>query len=232
MTPGMSPEGRTQGARGRVGPDDPSFGTVEKALRRRAPAIGSGVEALAARAATRLTDTAWRSGLADVAYAWTDSPFGPLLVAMSRRGLVRVSYPEHAVDRELEDLVRLVSPRIVESAQATDEVRRELDEYFEGRRHAFDVAVDLSPVRGFSRRVLQATTRIPFGSVKTYRDVATKAGNARATRAAGNALGGNPIPIVVPCHRVVRTGGGLGGYTGGLERKETLLRLEGVLPAA
>ena len=229
MTPGMSAQRRSGAARAAGPKGDTGVGSVERALRRRAPATGSRVEQLAARAATRLTDTAWRSGLVDVAYAWTDSPFGPLLVAVSRKGLIRVSYPEHAVDRELEDLVRTVSPRILESAQATQEVRRELDEYFDRRRRSFDLEVDLSPVQGFSRRVLQATARIPFGSVKTYRDVATTAGNARATRAAGNALGGNPIPIVVPCHRVVRTGGGLGGYTGGLDRKETLLRLEGVL---
>ncbi|MFN2589862.1 MAG: methylated-DNA--[protein]-cysteine S-methyltransferase [Actinomycetota bacterium] len=200
------------------------------ALRRRAPQTASGVDELSARAAARFADAAWRSGSADVAYAWADSPFGPLLIAVSRRGLVRLSYPGHDHDRDLEELARRVSPRVVESPGATENVRRQLDEYFDGGRRSFDLAVDLSPVHGFGRRVLQATARIPFGSVRTYREVATGAGNALATRAAGNALGANPVPIVVPCHRVVRTGGGLGGYTGGLERKETLLRLEGVLP--
>jgi methylated-DNA-[protein]-cysteine S-methyltransferase len=120
----------------------------------------------------------------------------------------------------------------MESTAATEDVRRELEEYFEGRRRAFDLRVDLSPLEGFRRRILAATARIPFGSVRTYRDVAMRAGNERAVRAAGNALGSNPIPIVVPCHRVVRTGGGLGGYTGGLDRKRVLLELEGALPAA
>jgi methylated-DNA-[protein]-cysteine S-methyltransferase len=125
-----------------------------------------------------------------------------------------------------------VSSRVLESARATDEARRELEEYFERDRRRFDLDVDLSLSHGFTRRVLEATAAIPYGSVITYRDVAGRAGNERATRAAGNALGSNPIPIVVPCHRVVRTGGGLGGYTGGLDRKVRLLTLEGALPAA
>jgi len=214
--------------RGGARPAD-SVGPIARALRRQTPGPRITREG-AARAAARVTDSAWRSGLSDLAYSWADSPFGRLLVAVSRRGLVRVAYPERDPDGQIEELSRLVSPRILESAPATDEVRRELDEYFAGRRTDFDVSVDLRPVQGFTRRVLQATARIPFGSVRTYRDVATRAGNALATRAAGNALGANPIPIVVPCHRVVRTGGGLGGYTGGLDRKEALLRLEGFLP--
>ena len=164
-----------------------------------------------------------------MAYGFVDSPFGRLLVAVGKRGLVRVAYPDRPFDEVLADLAGAISPRVLESARSTQEVRRELEEYFEGRRRSFDVKVDLSPIQGFSRKVLQQTSRIPFGSVITYRDVATRAGSPRAVRAAGNALGANPVPIVVPCHRVVRTGGGLGGYTGGLERKETLLRLEGAL---
>ena len=182
-------------------------------------------------AAARLADEAAEQGLLDVAYGSADSPFGPLFVAVTRRGLVRLSYPERAVDEELDELSRMVSPRILHAPKATDEVRRELDEYFAGRRRAFDVPVDLSSVSGFRRRILGATARIPFGSVRSYRDVAASAGNDRAVRAAGNALGSNPIPIVVPCHRVVRTGGGLGGYTGGLDRKRRLLQLEGALSA-
>jgi methylated-DNA-[protein]-cysteine S-methyltransferase len=209
----------------------PGMGPVERAVRRHVPRIkASTVEERSSRAAARVSDAAWASGLAEVAYAWADSPLGRLLVAVSRRGVVRVSYPDHPRHDTLEHLARVISPRMVESASATEEVRRELDEYFEGRRRSFDVKVDLSPVQGFSRRVLQATARIPFGSVGTYRDVASRAGSPAATRAAGNALGANPVPIVVPCHRVVRTGGGLGGYTGGLGRKEHLLRLEGALP--
>ena len=109
-------------------------------------------------------------------------------------------------------------------------VRRELDEYFEGRRKSFDLPIDWSLTRGFTRGVLQATARIPYGEVGTYASVAGEAGSPRAVRAAGNALGANPMPVVVPCHRVLRTGGALGGYTGGIERKEFLLRLEGRLP--
>lgn len=185
------------------------------------------IERRARAASARFADLALARGLVDVAYGFADSPFGRLLVAVTARGVVRVSYPEHDVDGELDELARSVSSRVLESAGATDRIRRELDQYFEGRRRRFEVGVDLSGVEGFRRRVLAATEQIPFGSVRTYREVATNAGNERAVRAAGNALGSNPIPIVVPCHRVLRTGGGLGGYTGGAERKRALLALEG-----
>jgi methylated-DNA-[protein]-cysteine S-methyltransferase len=188
------------------------------------------IERRAALASQRLADSAITSGLLDVAYGFVDSPFGRLLVAVTRRGVVRVIYPEHDVDRELQALATGVSPRVLESPRATDAVRRELDEYFAGRRRGFTVRPDLRGVRGFSRKVLERTARIPFGVLATYREVATDAGSPRGYRAAGNALGGNPVPIVVPCHRVVATGGGLGGYTGGIDRKLTLLRLEGALP--
>ena len=118
---------------------------------------------------------------------------------------------------------------ILAAPERTDEVRRQLDEYFAGARRGFDLPVDWRLVRGFAGAVLRATATIPFGGVSTYRDVAAEAGSPNAYRAAGNALGSNPVPIVVPCHRVVHAGGGLGGYTGGLERKQFLLRLEGVL---
>ena len=108
-------------------------------------------------------------------------------------------------------------------------MRRELDEYFDGHREDFDIPIDWSYLAGFTREVLRATAAIPFGDVSTYAGVAEAAGSPRAVRAAGNALGANPMPVVVPCHRVLRTGGALGGYTGGLERKEFLLRLEGRL---
>ena len=130
----------------------------------------------------------------------------------------------------LGQLAERVSPRIVEAPARLDGVHRQLDEYFEGARHDFDVPIDWSLSAGFTQRILQAIHAIPFGETSNYRDVAAAAGNVKATRAAGNACGANPIPIVVPCHRVLRTGGGLGGYTGGVEKKETLLRLEGVLP--
>src|SRR5438552_7486021 len=180
--------------------------------------------------AAAFADAALEEGLLDVGYGFADSPFGALRVAVTRRGLVRLQYPGRDVNEELEDLAARLSPRVLESARATSEVRRELDEYFAGDRRTFDVPVDLSLTTGFTRTVLAATARIPFGSTSTYRAIAEAAGSPRASRAAGNALGSNPVPIVVPCHRVVHTGGGLGGYTGGLERKVALLRLEGATP--
>ncbi len=170
-------------------------------------------------------------GLVDVAYASVDSPLGPLTVASTPAGLVRVAYAGYRPEEEvIEDLARRISPRVLEAPARLDPVRRELDEYFEGRRTDFDVPIDWSLTRGFTRRVLSATARIPYGELGTYASVAGAAGSPRAVRAAGNALGANPMPVVVPCHRVVRTGGALGGYTGGVERKEFLLRLEGRLP--
>jgi methylated-DNA-[protein]-cysteine S-methyltransferase len=176
-----------------------------------------------------ITELATAAGLLDVAYATLDSPLGKLLVAVTRRGLVRLAY----VDEEdegtiLEQLARAVSPRVLAAPRRLDEPRRELDEYFAGGRRRFELPLDWTLTRGFSRRVLQATARIPYGSVSSYKQVATAAGSPRGFRAAGNALGANPLPIVVPCHRVLHSGGGLGGYTGGLERKRLLLGVEGV----
>jgi methylated-DNA-[protein]-cysteine S-methyltransferase len=151
-------------------------------------------------------------------------------VATTPRGLVRVAYTEPgAQDEVLEDLAARVSPRMLEAPERLDEPRRELDEYFGGHRKEFDLAIDWSILRGFTLKVLRETARIDFGELRSYADVATAAGSPRAVRAAGNALGANPMPVVVPCHRVVRTGGALGGYTGGVERKEFLLHLEGIL---
>jgi methylated-DNA-[protein]-cysteine S-methyltransferase len=167
----------------------------------------------------------------DVAYAMLDSPVGPLLAASTARGLVTLSYQDDAggPDPILQRLSERVSPRILEVPARLDPLRRELEEYFAGGRTSFDVPIDWALVGPFGRRVLHATAAIPFGEVRTYAQVAEQAGNRRASRAAGNALGANPMPIVVPCHRVLRTGGGLGGYTGGLHRKEALLRIEGVV---
>jgi methylated-DNA-[protein]-cysteine S-methyltransferase len=190
--------------------------------------LAEGAEDRSARLADGLADAAWADGLLDVAYGFADSPFGPLLVAVTPRGLVRVLYPDYEVDEEVDRLAHEVSPRVLRSARATQGVRRELDEYFAGRRQAFGVPVDLEGMRGFRRAVLERTAEIPFGTVITYREMAERAGSPRGARAAGNALGSNPVPIVVPCHRVVHSGGGLGGYTGGLERKIHLLQLEGV----
>jgi methylated-DNA-[protein]-cysteine S-methyltransferase len=193
---------------------------IETTLRRAA----SGLSADAPDVATR----ADAEGLVDVAYASVDSPLGPLLVAGTPEGLVRVAYSEfRSADDVIEDLARRISPRVLEAPARLDPVRRELDEYFSGARRGFDVAIDWSHLAGFTRAVLRETARIGFGDTSTYAAVARGAGSPRAVRAAGNALGANPMPVVVPCHRVLRTGGALGGYTGGVERKEFLLRLEG-----
>jgi methylated-DNA-[protein]-cysteine S-methyltransferase len=200
---------------------------LEAALRSSAAALP---EAPSPELDRRIAERAASEELLDVAYATVDSPLGRLVVAATSRGLVRLAYAESQSDaRVLEELARKVSPRILEAPARLEAVRRELDEYFEGRRTEFDLPLDWELTRGFTSRVLQATARIAFGSTSTYAEVATQAGSPRAVRAAGNALGANPLPVVVPCHRVLRTGGGIGGYTGGLERKEYLLRLEGVL---
>ncbi len=176
-----------------------------------------------------LTDRAATAGLLDVAYATLDSPVGTLLVAATPRGLVRLAYIEHQDEGAvLAELARAVSPRVLAAPRKLDEPRRELDEYFAARRRRFELPIDWRLTRGFGRRVLEATARIPYGSVASYKQVATAAGSPRGSRAAGNALGANPLPIVVPCHRVLNSGGGLGGYTGGVERKRLLLRVEGV----
>jgi methylated-DNA-[protein]-cysteine S-methyltransferase len=186
----------------------------------------------AATAAARFAQTAAESGALDVAYATVDSPFGPLLVAASARGLLRLAYPDESVDSLIEELAEDVSPRILEAPARLDPLRRQLDEYFAGSRRRFEYPIDWRLVRGFGRDVLRVTAHIPYGKVSTYSDVAVRTGRPRASRAVGNALGANPMPIVIPCHRVVRTGGGLGGYTGGVQRKERLLLLEGIGPAA
>jgi methylated-DNA-[protein]-cysteine S-methyltransferase len=148
----------------------------------------------------------------------------------TRRGLLRLAYPANDFDTVLEDMAARVSPRIMEAPARLDGARRELDEYFEGRRRRFDLPLDWQLIHGFGVAVLRQTSRIPYGQVSTYRDVATRAGSPLAARAAGNALGANPIPIIIPCHRVLHSGGGLGGYTGGLDKKELLLKLEGSMP--
>ena len=176
-----------------------------------------------------ITAAADAAGLLDVAYATTESPVGRLLLATTPQGLIRLAYLDAGEDEDavLERLATRVSPRLLSAPRKLDQPRRELDQYFEGTRQRFDVRLDWQLVRGFGRRVLEATYRIPFGSVSTYKQVASEAGSPRASRAAGNALGANPIPIIVPCHRILHATGGLGGYTGGLERKRTLLAIEG-----
>lgn len=175
-----------------------------------------------------LTVRAAEAGLLDVAYATFDSPVGTLLLAATERGLVRVAYlDEGEQETVLEQLARRLSPRILAAPRRLEGPRRELEQYFAGRRRRFELRLDWSLTHGFGRRVLEATARIPFGSVSTYKAVAAQAGSPRAFRAAGNALGANPIPIIVPCHRILHSTGALGGYTGGLERKRALLAIEG-----
>jgi methylated-DNA-[protein]-cysteine S-methyltransferase len=181
----------------------------------------------AAAAAQRFAATA----PADVHYALVESPVGTLVAAATPRGLATLSYEDFhgGVDAVLDSLAIKLSPRMLEAPAKLDEVRRELDEYFEGRRHDFDLKIDWALASEFTRRILKATAAIPFGQVSTYGKVAAQAGNPKASRAAGRALGSNPIPIVVPCHRVVGTNGKLTGYTGGLHRKVALLEIEGIV---
>jgi methylated-DNA-[protein]-cysteine S-methyltransferase len=167
-------------------------------------------------------------GLLDVAYTVADSPFGPLLLVATGRGLIRLGLPNQDSEALLEEIADRVSPRVLEAPAPLDRARSELDRYFEGRLTEFDLELDWRLSHDFRRRALRAVNRIPYGQTRTYTDVARSAGNERAVRAAGTACGRNPIPIVVPCHRVLRSGGGLGGYGGGLPMKEALLELEGV----
>jgi methylated-DNA-[protein]-cysteine S-methyltransferase len=178
-------------------------------------------EALGRRAAAE--------GILDLTYAVVESPLGNLLAVATPRGLVHLGYPDRPVDAQLELLTTRISPRILESPRGLDPVRRQLDEYFGGRRREFDLDLDWQLSAGFVRAVLERTAAIPFGETRTYGEMAAAAGSPRAFRAAGRALGANPIPIVVPCHRVLRSGGGLGGYGGGVDVKRELLSLEGVL---
>ena len=179
-------------------------------------------------AAAAFERTARSRGLVDVAVSETDSPIGRLLVAVTKRGVARIAFESEDREAVLGELAARLSPRLLESTAATDALRRELDEYFGGRRHAFDVSADLSLAHGFRADTLRATARIPDGAVRTYGQLATDIGHPGAARAIGNAVGSNPVPIVVPCHRVLRSGGALGGYGGGIERKIALLDIEGV----
>ena len=195
-----------------------------------ARALGAGIAEQAATAAARLADRVEREDLAEVAYASFDSPLGTGLVAATRRGVVRVALPNEQLDETIERLAADVSPRILELPGRLDDARRELDQYFEGRRRRFDLELDWRLVRpGFYSRVLRETAKLPFGVTASYGEIADRAGNPRAYRAAGTALGHNPIPLIVPCHRVLLAGGRVGNYGGGPEMKEWLLKLEGAI---
>src|SRR5438445_7859487 len=191
-----------------------------------APLVDEAREQLLARAR--------REGLITVGYDVMDSPLGPLWIAVGPRGVVAIHYGARPDPRELSRITRAYGPAVLPDRRRCDAVLGELDEYFAGRRRSFDVDVDLRPLTPFQRRVLAATARVPYGELTTYRQVARRAGNEQASRAAGGAIGSNPIPIVVPCHRVVASDGSLGGYSGGLPAKRRLLALErgeGQVPA-
>jgi methylated-DNA-[protein]-cysteine S-methyltransferase len=176
----------------------------------------------------RFRDAAAREQLLDVAYDLVDTPVGALLVAATERGLCRIAYDADP-EQELERLARSFGVRVLRSAHPIDAARRQLDEYFEGTRQHFDLAVDLKLLADFNRRVLRELARVPYGEVVTYGELASRAARPRAARAVGTVMNRNPLPIVLPCHRVIGSTGKLVGYAGGLERKETLLRLEGAL---
>ena len=176
----------------------------------------------------RFREAAARSGMLDAGYDVIDSPIGQLLVAASDRGLLRISY-DADIDQHLDWLARVTGRNVLRAPRQIDAARRELDEYFAGRRHAFDLAIDLRDVTPFTERVFHELARIPFGETATYAELATRAGNPKAARAVGMTMNRNRIPIVLPCQRVIGANGSLVGYAGGLERKVALLTLEGVL---
>jgi methylated-DNA-[protein]-cysteine S-methyltransferase len=174
----------------------------------------------------RLTTAAEAEGILDVAYRTMDSPVGPLLLAATGEGLVRVAYANEDHDAVLGALADRISPRVLEAPARLDVVARELDEYFAGRRMAFDLSIDWRLTAGFRTIVLHHLPEIAYGHTASYAEVAALAGNPKAVRAVGTACATNPLPIVVPCHRVVRSDGTMGGYLGGVEAKRTLLSLE------
>ncbi len=179
-----------------------------------------------ARLRARLVVAAQRDGILDVAYRTVDTPVGPLLLAATEQGLVRVAYASQGHDQVLAELAAMVSPRILVAPRRLDEVSRQMDEYFARRRTAFDLPLDLRLSKGFRRTVLAHLREIAYGHTESYAQVAAAAGSAKAVRAVGTACATNPLPVVVPCHRVVRSDGSPGGYVGGLEAKRVLLTLE------
>jgi methylated-DNA-[protein]-cysteine S-methyltransferase len=177
----------------------------------------------------RFRAAAAATGLLEVAYdVLADTPLGDLLVGVTDRGLCRIHFDPDP-ERELESLARQFGPRVLRSAKPVERVKLQLDEYFAGTRRAFDVEWDVRPLPPFNQRVLTELARVEYGTTTTYGELAAVSGNPRAARAVGTVMNRNPIPIVLPCHRVVGANGKLVGYAGGLERKEQLLRLEGAL---
>lgn len=184
------------------------------------------IDTQVADARERLVARARREGLEAVGYRVVESPLGPLWIAVGPKGVLAIHYGNAPDPGELARIVRTYGPGLLPDVRRADPVVRELDQYFSGKRRRFDVAVDLSPLTDFQRRILRATARVGFGDVSTYTRVAARAGNEKASRAAGQALGANPVPIVVPCHRILASDGTLGGYAGGLDAKRRLLALE------
>lgn len=185
-------------------------------------------DAAVARSLEKFRARAEREGLVEVAYTTMDSPIGTLLLAATRAGLVRIAFAEE-VDVTLVEISGVLSPRLLELPRRLESVRSQLDQYFSGRRRTFDLELDRALLSAFSRLVLDQTAAIPYGSYATYGDVAGEIGSPRAARAVGNAVAANPIPLVIPCHRVLRSGGLLGKYGGGVDRKRYLLEMEGAL---
>jgi methylated-DNA-[protein]-cysteine S-methyltransferase len=175
---------------------------------------------------TRFRDAAARSGLLDAGYDVVESPLGPLLVAATEEGLLRI-YFDADPEQQLELLARAAGARVLRAPRSVDAARRELDEYFSGRRRSFDLSIDLRGAAPFTAEVLAQLARVPYGQTATYGELASRVGHPRAARAVGTVMNRNPVPIVLPCHRVVGASGSLVGYGGGLERKEQLLRFEG-----
>ncbi len=182
--------------------------------------------AAAVRLHRRLEAAASTAGLLDVAYRTIDSPVGPLLLATTEQGMVRVAFDREGIDQVLDELARDVSPRILRAPARLDAAAHELDEYFDGRRRTFDLPLDLRLSHGFRRTVLTHLTQIGYGHTASYGEVAEAAGNPRAARAVGSACRTNPLPLIVPCHRVVRSDGSIGQYLGGVEAKRLLLSME------
>lgn len=180
-----------------------------------------------ARSVGAFTRAAADADLIDVAYERHDSPFGPMFACATDQGLVRIGLPADDEDEVLDELAAKVSPRILRASRPVlTETRRELDRYFEGELHDFALPLDWRLSHGFRAEVLHALTAVPYGQTVTYAELAARAGRPNAVRAAGSAMATNPLPIVVPCHRVLRTGGALGSYRGGTPMKEQLLALE------
>ncbi|WP_114203915.1 methylated-DNA--[protein]-cysteine S-methyltransferase [Janibacter anophelis] len=175
----------------------------------------------------RLAERADELTLLDIAYRTIDSPVGPLLLAATETGLVRVAFEREGFDTVLESLATRVSPRVLQAPRRLDTAAVELDEYFAGTRRAFDLPLDLALSSGFRQVVQRYLPHIGYGRTQTYTEVAETVGSPRAVRAVGTACATNPLPVVVPCHRVLRTDGSMGGYLGGLDAKRTLLELEG-----